>query len=87
MIMGCDCLMIGLSVRDMIRNLLEYNMEAEFILMGDDGLPIPISDFNVGWENGGDSSETERNILLEKRTCNRLVLFPNNNHEKEKELK
>jgi len=67
------------TVREMIRNLMDYNLDAEFKIIGNDGYPIPISEFNVGWvvNNGEDCEESVRDIYLEKNTCTHLTLYPN----------
>lgn len=67
-------------VRDMIRNLMDYNLDAEFEIIGNDGYPVNISEFNVGWvvNDGAECDENERDIYIEKHTCTKLVLYPNN---------
>ena len=71
--------MTEITVRNMIRNLMEYNLDAEFVIMDNEGYPINITEFNVGWQMGnGEEMTEERDIDLERKTCTKLVLFPNN---------
>ena len=67
-----------ITIRDMIRNLMAFNLDAEFRIVDDKGKIIPITDFNVGWSlDGGDRCEDERDIYLEKITCKSVTLYPN----------
>jgi len=72
------------KIRDIIKELIEYNMDAEFKIIGNDGLPLPINELNIGWEvnNGAEMAESERDIPLEKQTCTKVVLFPDNMSER-----
>ena len=66
------------TIRTMIRNLMAFNLDAEFKIIDDKGKKIPINDFNFGWrldDDGGDRCEDERDIYLEKITCKSVSLF------------
>ena len=68
-----------MTVRKIIRELMNYNLDAEFEIIGNDGYPLSITELNIGWQNGeGEDSSDERDIFLEKHTCTKLILFPNN---------
>lgn len=73
------------KVRDMIRNLMDYNLDAEFLIIGYDGMPVPIDEFNVGWQlgEGEDANNSVRDVYSEKQKCIKLCLFPNDVSEKE----
>ena len=76
--------MTEITVREMIRNLMDYNLDAKFEIIGNDGYPIPISEFNVGWRVNDGADSSTRDIYLEKHTCTRLTLYPNNEGDRGK---
>lgn len=66
-----------LTIRKLVKELLGYNLDAEFEIIGNDGYPIPITELNIGYQvNGGaDCDESTRDIYLEKYTCEKVTLF------------
>lgn len=68
-----------ITIREMIRNLMAFNLDAEFRIIDDKGKTIPISDLNFGWilDDGADRCEDERDIYKEKTTCKIVSLFEN----------
>lgn len=69
-----------LTIREMIRNLMAFNLDAEFRIIDNTGRTIPITDFNFGWrldDDGADRCEDERDIYKEKTTCQIVSLFEN----------
>lgn len=66
-----------LTIRKLLRELMDYNLDAEFEIIGNDGYPIPITELNIGYQvNGGaDCDESTRDIYLEKHICEKVTLF------------
>ena len=72
------------TVKDMIMNLMKFNLDAEFKLVGNDGQPVLIDEFNIGWQSSSNFEERSiefRDVALEKKTCYKVVLYPNNQKE------
>lgn len=67
-----------LVVRDLIRKLLEFNMDAK-IAININGVPFYLnSDFSLCWNNGGDSCKDS----LEAKQATNNVMFDFTSSEK-----
>ena len=64
-----------LTVRDLIRNLLEFNMDAT-VTINLTGVPFPLySDFSLCWgnDNEGDSCSSKEERLESKKTASDVM--------------
>ena len=64
-----------LTVRDLIRKLLEFNMDAK-VTINITGVPFPLySDFSLCWENDneGDSCSSKEERLESKKTASDVM--------------
>ena len=65
-----------LTVRDLIKELLEFNMDAK-IEININGVPFYLnSDFSLCWDNGGDSCDSYKECkerLEAKQTANNVM--------------
>ena len=64
-----------LAVRDLIRKLLEFNMDAQ-VTINTTGVPFPLySDFSLCWgnDNEGDSCKSHEERLESKKTASDVM--------------
>ena len=64
-----------LTVRDLIRKLLEFNMDAK-VTINLTGVPFPLySDFSLCWgnDNAGDSCKTHEEHLESRKTASDVM--------------
>ena len=64
-----------LTVRDLIRNLLEFNMDDK-VTINLTGVPFPLySDFSLCWgnENEGDSCKSNEECLESRKTASDVM--------------
>lgn len=64
-----------LTVRDLIRKLLEFNMDAK-ITINTTGVPFPLySNFSLCWgnDNQGDSCKTHEELLETRKTATDVI--------------
>ena len=65
-----------LTVRDLIKKLLEFNMDAK-VTINNTGVPFSLySDFSLCWENdgGGDSCKSHEECLETRKTATEVTL-------------
>ena len=64
-----------LTVRDLIKKLLDFNMDAK-VAINITGVPFPLySDFSLCWrnDNDGDSCKTHKELLETRKTASDVM--------------